>query len=357
MNDDPFTYSLNCVAGRAVHALFAYLSHVQRKHGDRPFRVFEEHAPQVATEIKRLLASADSSLAVRAAIGAFWPYLFAVDAAWATQHAAEAFPPDGDNPEVWRTSWVACICWNRPSVAFYQAHRAQYLQAAQELQEVNPHLVTADYHRRFAEHLDQLMLWCAVDPRKGDEVLSAFLEAAPIPARNHLIDFLGRCLADVQSIQVGEPGGITEEAWEKLVYLLEQRIARAVDQPTDASTELEGIGLWFVSGLFEAEWSLQCFGTVARLGGKIERPDLIGHRLAGLFDEHSRLVLEVCEALLDGKSSVLVFRGHRQEVVSILEAAEGHDDASIVDDGRKLRSRIVARGFIAYGTDTPNPES
>lgn len=350
MGDDAFTYSLNCVRGKAVHALFAYLSSIHRESGDESFRL-ADHAPEVVAELDRLLSpSSDSSLAVRAAIGAFWPSLHGIDEAWAGSHAARVFPME-EGPELWRVAWVACVCWNQPSLSFFKAHRAQYLRAASELAEVEPDLSTTDYHRRFAEHLGLLMLWCAIDPRQSDEVLSEFLRRSPVTTRNVLVDFLGRCLMQVKALAVGSEGGVSEEALEKLALLADQRLG-SDDERTRAELpgELGGFGLWFVSGLFDDAWSVKCLATVAGLGGKIERPDLVGKRLAELFAVHPRLVLAACEALLEGQSALLVFRGRRPEIAAMLEAAEAHDDKAIASSGRRLRSRLVARGFIAYGT-------
>lgn len=348
MHEDPFTYSLNCVRGKAVHALFAYLSWFQEELGDKRFRL-AQHAPEVAAELERLLSPAcESSLAVRAAIAVYWPWLHRVDEEWALSHANDIFPVSDGNV-LRRAAWVACICWTQPSSSFYRAFRTQYLQAASELCEVEPDLFTNDYRRRFGEHIGQLMLWCLIDPRKNDEVLDAFLRGAPVTTRNSFIDFLGRSLMTVRGVPAGSEGGISEEALNKLAFLIEQRLDAATEEESELSEELEGFGQWFASSLFDDEWSLKCLAMVASSGGKIERPDLLGKRLATLLAEYPRLVLESCEALLEGQSALFVFRGRPSEIVTILEAAEASGDPVIVAAGGRLRSRLVARGYIGYG--------
>lgn len=350
MNGDAFTYSLNCVRGRAVHALFAYLSLVCGESGDEPFRL-AEHTPDVARELERLLSPANErSLAVRAAIGAFWPWLHGVDAVWVASHTGLIFPEDDESSELWRSTWVAAICWNQPSVEFLQAYRAQYARAASELAEVDPNLFTVDYHRRFAEHLGLLLLWCAIDPRRSDEILVNFYARTPVAPRKSLVDFLGLCLTRVSSLPVGSEGGVTDEALEKLVFLMGQRLscdAAAVE----LSEELEGFGEWFASGLFDGSWSLGGMTTVAAIGGKVGRPDLVRKQLAELYPAHPQAVLELCEALLDGRSATVIFRGRRPEIAALLDAAEAHNDDTIASAGRRLRSRLVAHGYIGYAVE------
>jgi hypothetical protein len=154
-----------------------------------------------------------------------------------------------------------------------------------------------------------------------------------------------------KDLRVGDQDGISEEAMHKLAHLLDQRLASTDESSDELPKELEGFGLWLVSGLFDDEWVLERLVAIANRGGRIERPDLLGGYLAERFADHPVLVLEACVGLLDGSSSTLVFRGRRPEILAILAAAESHDDNAIAAAGHQLRNRLVARGFIAYGLE------
>jgi len=350
-SDDPFAYSLNSVRGKAVHALFAYLAFVQRALSGDSLRL-EEDAPEVAAELEGLLgAEGDDSPTVRAAIGAYWPWLHSLDVGWALGHSEVVFPLGDEGSALRQPAWEAFVSRNRPAVAFYKAYHDAYLKGAAELGAFLPSNARSNYHARFAEHVGLLLLWCAVDPRQEDAVLATFLEESPVDTRRALVGFLGRCLMEVKDLPVGHSGRIGEEALEKLVRLLDQRLENTTESPAEAARELEGFGLWLVSGLFDDEWTLERLVAIARLGGSMERPDLVGGALARLFSGHPALVLEACSGLLEGRSATLVFRGRRPEILGILEVAEASEDNAIAAAGHQLRNRLVARGFIAYGTE------
>ena len=109
---DPFTHSLNCVRGQAMHGIFHYSLYLIRQHESETGQKLKEGylEPEIQQILEEKLDVAfEPSLAVHSVYGAFVPQLHYLSREWLEQHLTEIFPESEEKDNYWRAAWDAYI--------------------------------------------------------------------------------------------------------------------------------------------------------------------------------------------------------------------------------------------------------
>jgi hypothetical protein len=340
-NMDPLTLALNTTRPRAIFAAVAYGVWLHRiLHGGKHTvegaddALFAE-APELARLLEeRLDASADPSVAVRAAIGHFFADLLALDAAWAQEHAARIFPDD-DSP-LREAAWGAYVIYTRPYDKVLSALRAVYERSA-ELAGESGHGFRWDTtpQAKLGEHLATFYWRGTIE--LDDRLLQVFWRRAPSEARRHVIDFLGRSVRDFPELE--------RDVQARLLAFWD--FAR--EQATHAETldDLAPFAWWFASEALPLSWRID--NLLALLNRKV-KPDpafAVVEELPAVAQKEPLRAVEALRRLLELEQDRWQVDAWRDEIEQILRHALSQDDP---DARRTAEDTVHWLGALGYRT-------
>jgi hypothetical protein len=358
-NMDPATLSINTTRGTAMHAVIKYALWVRREdecHEDAAERAAEgfEHIAEVREILDRHLdPCVDPSFAIRAVYGQWFPWLVMLDRSWAEANAERVFPSGGGESRYRDAAWSTYLRFCRPYDNILNVLHAQYHAAAVRLsdrlpnQEEDSHPVFSppalhtEAEARIAEHLAEFYWRGKLDFGDPEGALAAFYEHAPVSLRSHLLEFVGRTLSHTQELD--------EEIAARLRRLWEWRVEVVVSgDEEDGAEELAAFGLWFASGLFDDEWSLEQLQIALNAAGRIEHERSVAERLAKLVAEAPFKVVQVFQGLVKADSRGWGVDTWKEYVEHALEAALRSGDADAGAAARKLINELGALGYFEF---------
>ena len=109
---DPFTHSLNCVRGMAMHGVMHYARYIV--HQQAKSRAEKLTQGFLEPDIQRLLdekldLAMEPSLAVHSVYGAYTPLLHFLSRQWLVEHLQAIFPDEQDKSIYWQAAWDGYI--------------------------------------------------------------------------------------------------------------------------------------------------------------------------------------------------------------------------------------------------------
>ena len=139
-NMDPSTLALNTTRGRAFHALVDYCFWVKRNVARETEEEVTEGfslVPEVRETLENhLKPDVDSSLAVRAVYGQYYPSFVAFDRRWAESRRDAIFPPASGQMEFWAAAWGAYVIFSLPYWDLLPILYGKYAMAIERLGEI-----------------------------------------------------------------------------------------------------------------------------------------------------------------------------------------------------------------------------
>lgn len=349
-NMDPATLSINTTRGEAMHAVVRYALWVRRHLEKLPDaeqrlqRGFDE-MPEVRDILdKHLDVSEDSSLAVRAVYGQWFPWLVLLDKSWARNNVTRIFPID-DSQGVYRdAAWETYIIFCAPYDEVFEVLRDQYLAAIKRLDaSKEERRQLGDPDDRLAEHLMTFYWRGKLDPGDSDGILSEFWRKAPDPIRGHALSFIGRSLNQWKDTVPPQP-------LQRLKALWEGRLAAAKEAatPNNYIAEMSAFGWWFVSGQFEDAWVIKQLDESLKIAGKVEYEETVVERLASLSQNMPREAVRCLEALVKGDRENWHIYGWREHIRTILATALREVDLETRTAAENLVHYLGSRGYFQF---------
>jgi hypothetical protein len=313
-NMDPLTLALNTTRPRAIFAAVAYgvwlsriLQLTERKEGANA-PLFAE-APELAHLLEEHLdASADPSVAVRAAIGHFFANLLVLDAAWAQDHAAQIFP--GDDSPLREAAWGAYVIYTPPYDNVFSALRVVYERSA-ELAGESRHGFRWDETptAKLGEHLATFYWRGTIE--LDDLLLQTYWEHAPSEARRHVIDFLGRSVRELPELE-GDVEARLLAFWD---------FARGEAARAETLDDLAPFAWWFASEALPLAWRVD--NLLALLHDKV-KPDpafVVAEELPAVAQQEPLRAVEALRRLLELEREGWSFDAWRDEIEQVLRHA------------------------------------
>lgn len=358
---DPYSLSINCVRGNALHAVVRYALWIRQHLDEQPDaqerigRGFDE-IPEVRVVLDRHLdPQHDPSWAIRAVYGRWFPWLHLLDPEWATSRMHRIFPTDAANRDLHDAAWQTYVCWcplYKNVAVLLTDHYRQAIETLGPTGSERRH--QPDPQERLTEHL-MILYWVgqlALDEPRG--MLDRFYAVAPLELRTHAIDYAGRSLSSIEDEP--EPGSI-----ERMKALWQYRFdwVQSPDSPADAPAELVDFGWWFTSGKLDDEWALAQLQEVLRLGVKVEPDHMVVRRLAEMVGERPLRVVRCLAGIVEADQEGWSIHGWMDEARSILAAAVSSDNPEAREAAIDLIHRLGARGHWDFRdllpTDSGDP--
>ncbi len=358
---DRYTAAINSVRGTALETVLEYAAWCRRNldRADTGQEFTLDRVSEARDVLSRHLnESEDTSLAVRAVYGIWFPRLYVLDRDWATGNQRRIFPLEPEAEDLFRAAWSAYINYSAAYDDLFRTLSQEYGRAVETVG-TWPENRPPRPDEGLAKHLVVLHArgqTVAADSRRLHE---GFWANAPDPLRARAVFCAGRMLG---------AGPVSQDALERLLALWEGRAAEIqAGDPGEHSHELAAFGSWFSSGRFDAAWSLEQLAAVMKLLARV--PGENGAPLWPLYNatehleryvaDHPAATLECVAALLELSGAALGLGLWMSHVRAVLDAARGHADGSIRQRATELANRCVAYGDESFRdlSEPPDPEA
>ena len=239
---DPFTRSMNCIRGVAMHGIMHYSLYLVRQQGkirnEKLNAGFLEPEIQVLLE-EKLDIQAEPSLAVHSVFGAFLPQLHYLSRDWLEQHVDAIFPEAEEKSMYWEAAWDAYVFASHLFKDIFILLLPQYQKALHDLgqsrdDEFKP---IGSINEPIARHVMAAYLSNLTSFGHENRVIDQFFENAPDSVRANAISLLSDALKE-------EKPSPELDMWEKLWFLWQKRMALAVNDTANNSQEISNYMRW-----------------------------------------------------------------------------------------------------------------
>jgi hypothetical protein len=223
INQDAATLSLNSIRGVAMHCIISYAFYSERKrkaefgNKDNPIMV-----PLVRDELTaKLDKTQDSSTAVHAVLGWYFPQLMYLDKVWATENLGRIFPLSQELSKYWVAAWSAYVRFSDVYTSVFP-HLIDHYMFAIELLPSQKSQAFDRIDERLIEHLLKAYLLALINIDSEDGLLKSFYRKASDEVRAHGNFWLSKVLET-------EKPSTEDEIWIKTWSLWQWRISQALD--------------------------------------------------------------------------------------------------------------------------------
>jgi hypothetical protein len=336
-NMDPLTLALNTTRPRALFAAMSYGSWIKRAFGERSGSgLLSSEAPELAELLERHLdPAADSSVAVRAAIANHYVTLFVLDANWARERQTLIFP-DEDSP-LREAAWGAYVIYTSPFNDVLAALREVYERSA-ELAGAPGHGFRWDTapQARLGEHLASFY-WSGTIGL-DDPLLGTFWREATSEIRRHVVDFLGRSVADYPELD--------EPARDRLLRFWDFAHNEAVE--SGSVDELAPFAWWVKSEALPRKWRINNLLEILREGVKPDPAYAVMEGLPALALEAPAPTVEALRQLLEVERTSWSFDSWDEQIEQVLQTALTSDDPDARRLAEETTNWLGALGYRQY---------
>lgn len=345
-NMDRATMAINSVRGTALTAAIRYAFWIRRRLERRAdsqelaVRSFHD-MPEVRDVLERHLDTVhDSSLAIRAVYGQWFPQLVLLDRNWATANVDQVFPSSEYQRPLWEAAWNTYMVFSQLYGSVYDVLQEKYCLAVERLGRSTEASQESDtVNERLSQHLMVLFWWGRLDVPD----LEPFFALAGPRLRGEALRYTGRSLAE-------STRRIPPENRMRFQRLWEWRMEVSADQnPAHRRAELNGFGWWFISGKFRKDWATEQLHSVLRLANWVEPAHDVIKQLADIASKSPRFAIDCLSMMAEGDSQGWAV-GHswNKELRAIVKAAMVSTDVKARQAATDFVNRLGARGFLQY---------
>jgi thioesterase domain-containing protein len=345
---DAWPLDLNTTRGTAFHALMQYAWWRKRQAS-------ADEEPHLSPQLRNLLdrhldPNHEPTETIRSVYGQYFPSLMACDQEWARSRVDAIFSTDPSLERLRAAAWDSYLLFNSAYPRTYELLREHYGEAVSRLgveNSVEPSERVRQTREALTGHILGLYVRGAVDLQPGS-LVDLFLSRAPASMRANLIDLVGYDLTSDDN----QP---SERAVARLQQLWEWRVStpQGDDEHRDLD-DLEGFGLWFASGRFDAGWALNQLHELLTAGGSIDPHHGVIERLAALRRQHLTEVVACLALVIEAAQRHTPPRpwfvaANYAEIRDILEDGTTADDQATRTLTQQTVNRLIARGHAQFG--------
>ncbi len=249
---DPFTHSLNCVRGEAMHGIFHYSLYLVRQQEKQSGQKIKEG--YLEPEIQQILdekldLTVDSSLAVHSVYGAFVPQLHYLSHEWLENNLLKIFPEDEDKDAFWKAAWDAYIFASNVYRDVFKLLIPQYqrgLRLLSQPKDEQKHFGGSP-NERLSQHIMFAYLSGLTDFGHENKLLDLFFKNAPDAIRAQGVFWLSQVLGN-------DKPSADDILWKKCWMLWQKRLEFAETQEVVHNTqEVSDYLRWLVNSPVELD--------------------------------------------------------------------------------------------------------
>jgi hypothetical protein len=232
---DPFTQSLNCVRGEAMHGIIHYSLYLVRQQGkinnEKLKRGFLEKEIQDLLD-EKLDISTDPSLAVHSIFGAYFPQLQYLAREWVEENSPKIFPDEIEKASYWKAAWNAYLFTSNVYKDVFPLLVTHYQRGLKILSnpEVEHKYLGGSPNEKLAQHIMFLYIEGYTDFGHENQLLDLFFSNAPDSIRASGIFWLSKVL-ESQHLS------IENYIWNRCWTLWQNRIETAETEDVSQNTQ------------------------------------------------------------------------------------------------------------------------
>ena len=191
---DPFTYSLNCVRGEAMHGILNYsLYLVRQKQAENKDKKWFIEAEISEVLDEKIDIEKEPSPAIRAVIGSYLTQLYFMSEEWTIKNLNVIFPSLQEFDQYWSAAWNGYLIGSNINKALFRHLVPQYQRGLKKLSQPKEKSF-ADPSERLAQHVMVAYLNDLTDFGHENHILDLFYENASDGLRAQAIFWLSKVL-------------------------------------------------------------------------------------------------------------------------------------------------------------------
>ena len=235
---DPFTHSLNCVRGEAMHGIINYSLYLVRQkqveNKDKKWFIEEEITGILDEKID---VEKEPSPAIRAVIGSNLTQIYFMSEEWTTANLNIFFPSSEELEQYWTAAWYGYLIGSNINKALFKHLIPQYQRGLIKLSQPKEKSFS-DPSERLAQHVMVAYLNNLTDFGHENHILDLFYENASDGLRAQAIFWLSKVLEN-------EKPAIDSPLWSKCWALWKNRLEYAEKhEPSQNGQEISDYMRW-----------------------------------------------------------------------------------------------------------------
>lgn len=330
-NMDPLTLSLNTTRGEAMHGVVAFAVWARQCEDE------ESLQKALGNLDEHLDPRAEPSVTIRGVFGARLHQLHSIAPDWLAERITALFPPEADLRAQRLAAWDTYLIWGRPSSGLFEILEPQYRAAIEELPIGEDRKAEArkDPGDALAEHLATFLWWGTLDTT-SDGLAERYFEAAEPDQAAHLLEVLGRSLAE-EANQPASPVVLSrlEDLWTAIPGWIAGRA------PEERSVILAGFGELYASGVFEETWADRELLRLAGEGIVAGAEYVVFDRLVARAPSAPQTALRFALLFVEKPPKPWSIDAHRKDLRAIVEAGLESDERELAV---QLVNQLTAKG-------------
>jgi hypothetical protein len=240
---DPFTHSLNCIRGVAMHGIIQYSLYLVRQREkvglkDQEKGFLEPEIQEILEE--KLDQSNESSLAVHSIFGAYIPQLHFLNSVWLQKNLSAILPEKEEKSAYWKAAWDSYLFASGPYRDVVNLLIPQYQRGIKLLSQPQdgPKFLGGDPIEHLAQHVMFAYLVCITDFEHENVLLDLFFSNAPVAIRANGIFWISQVLNQ-------EKPPVDSQIWQRCFALWQHRLKAAESQdPSEHAQEISDYLRW-----------------------------------------------------------------------------------------------------------------
>lgn len=346
----PATLSINTVRGTAMHAVIRYALWIRKNilygsKGDVQVTVDFSVMPEVKTVLdQHLKQEQDSSLAVRAVYGQWFPWLMALDENWAKQSIPGIFPKDDLQCNLWYSAWDTYVTYCRAYDNVFYLLRDEYMRAIECI--AISRSTASDFGNpdvKLSHHLMTLYWRGTLELAESSGLLMHFYNKANGNLRAHALAFIGRTLQGLKT-------EVSKDVKARLIDLWMWRLslAKASSSTKAFEEEISEFGEWFISKKFDEFWAVNQLEEALKITRWAEPDRQVVEYLAEIAPRMPLIVVRCLSLMTDNERPMWYLNAWGQSTRTILSTAISSKDSAAKEAARDEIDRLGARGYLGF---------
>jgi hypothetical protein len=355
---EPATEALNTTRGQALHGVFRYCWWVKKaSEGGSPKGSTEVDLSQMTEAVavlqRHLDPAEDSSLAIRAVYGQWFPSMVGLDEQWTREIRDRVFPQTAAEGDYWRAAWETYLTFWGAIPRVYDILRLDYKRAIERIEkgieQKDDSFGLKDPRTELGRHLVAFYWQGTLDEHGDRELLEWYLSVVEPKLRVKTLKFVGN------SLRTATDSELSSKVLNRLKSLWTRRVEEAQTSP-EVGLELEGFVDWFASEAFETEWALRMLhATLDHAKTFPQYPSRAIIRLGEVAHLNPKASLDSLISLTNEQYGIHTIRVHLDAAKAVLGAALASQEPAVRNRAEEFIDNLGRRGLVNEFRDMAAP--
>ncbi len=344
---DPFTDSINCTRGEAMHSIIQYGLWCKRSIEANRKKLFSFDDAIELSEILTLHLDHrhEKSLAVHSVYGHWFPWLLLLDEKWTNNHVTKIFPLEKIKHDYWKAAWQGYINFRSPYNNVLKYLNKSYNYAINEsigYGDKDEEYYPENTHENLVKHI-LTYYWRGKIKFTPSGLITKLFNIAPQKLRAYAINFAGISLHE-------SPIPIEDKYLNPLIKLWEWRIKEFnnSDNPSEYIDEISNFGAWFGSGMLDTDWSLCQLEFVLEKCKILTNKEWVFKHLTKIVLSNPKRIIKICKSIFSMDLKPWEIHRWEDEIREILEQINNSGSTYDKREALELIDLLCTLGQFQY---------